>query len=245
VTLNDELKNEVIDRGVQEDKITVIQNGISMDEFLPNDNNKIKMLNKLGLADSDGVIGYIGSCIDGEGVETLVSAISSINAAGSMALKLVIVEETTNTSMEPNGIDELAKRYGLDNNFIHIKGSFSNNTLSMYYDLFDIIVYPRNSLNNVDKNQMNLMRAMCKKKAIVCSNTYANKYNNILTDNHNCVIYNIDDINGCSSMITTLLTNTDLKKTIAENSYNYIESSVNWLVIGQQMRVLYNRLLSN
>ena len=76
ITITEALKKEMVRRGVPVNKITVIPNAVDTNSLKPLDKN-LKLINKYNLHDKV-VIGYIGSFVEYEGLDDLISVIQKL-----------------------------------------------------------------------------------------------------------------------------------------------------------------------
>ena len=86
----DALKEELLARGIQEEKIVIVPNGVDVRTFVPGPPNT-ELQRRLGLEDKI-VIGYIGSFFHYEGLELLVRAMIGLSAEFP-ELRLLLVGE--------------------------------------------------------------------------------------------------------------------------------------------------------
>src|SRR5699024_7399423 len=72
LAITESLKSELVDRGVAEEKITLVPNGVDTSRFtpIPRDENLAEELGVHGRT----VIGYVGTVVDYEGLDLLLTA---------------------------------------------------------------------------------------------------------------------------------------------------------------------------
>ncbi|MGO1258836.1 MAG: glycosyltransferase, partial [Brachybacterium sp.] len=75
-TITDALRGEMIDRGVEAEKISVIPNGVDTSRFTPIPRDE-ELAARLGLTGKT-VIGYVGSVLDYEGIELILEAAAAL-----------------------------------------------------------------------------------------------------------------------------------------------------------------------
>ena len=72
-TLTEQMKNELINRGVHEKKITLVPNSCDPSRFCPRQLNT-SLARKLNIPPGVPVIGYVGSFVQYEGLDILLKA---------------------------------------------------------------------------------------------------------------------------------------------------------------------------
>ena len=89
LTLTEGLREELVSRGVDAAKIRLLPNGVDINRFKKIPKNT-KLAESLGLSDCT-VIGYIGSVVDYEGLDDLLSALALNKEKGIVNCKALIV----------------------------------------------------------------------------------------------------------------------------------------------------------
>ena len=77
VTISESMKEAIIERGISEDKITVVPNAIDVDKFKPRKKSS-KLINSLGIKNKK-VLGYISNMSYREGHDVLIKAFKIIS----------------------------------------------------------------------------------------------------------------------------------------------------------------------
>src|SRR5699024_11266495 len=73
IAITQALKDELVSRGVREEKITVVPNGVDADRFVPVDRD-LELAQELDIGGRT-VVGYVGSVLDYEGMYLLAEAV--------------------------------------------------------------------------------------------------------------------------------------------------------------------------
>ena len=236
IAMNNAIKIEIIARNIDESKIEVIPDGIDIYKYSPNPENKTKLAKNMHTESYDGVIGYIGSILEGEGLELLISAIGKLKEKHNINYKLVFVGDGFHSVK----INTFVKSKGLDDNYVQIKNTDHLFDISQYFDLLDIIVFPRNDNKNIDSYLTNLFRAMSKEKPIIVSDMYST--NGIMKDGESCLIFKNNDIDDLVSKILDYHNNDELKEATSKNSRQFVEKYVDWQIFGNKIRGIYDSL---
>lgn len=141
-TLNQPMREELVNRGINSSKISVVPNGINK---LPIINSADDVLrNKFGIDEDCNVIGYIGSFNSYEGLDLLLEACTELVRNGEK-LKLLLVGDSQ-PLIAPLAV-HLADTglKGLPSWLIQV-GRVPHDQVADYYALLDAVVIPRKPL---------------------------------------------------------------------------------------------------
>ncbi|MFW0118604.1 glycosyltransferase [Rothia sp. P5764] len=166
LSLTRALKEELISRGVDGNKITIAPNGVDPERFVPREPN-LQMKQQLGLGDAP-TIGYVGSILDYEGIDTLLESIALLRDTG-LDFNVLIVGDG---SFYESAL-ELARSLGLDD-FVKFTGRVPHEDVEDYYSLIDICPLPRHGLPVCEMvSPLKPFEAMAMGKVVVGSNVDA------------------------------------------------------------------------
>lgn len=172
-TLNRFMKDELIRRGVDADKIDLVPNALGKAPVASAPSQTVRK--HLGIT-SKRVVGYIGSFTPYEGLEDLIVACARLRKKG-VDLSLLLVG-----SSHPTGIldDEascpvcrafrnLANQHGFENNLI-LHGRVPHDAVGDYYALIDLVVIPRKPMPVCELvSPMKLLEAVAYGKCLLTS----------------------------------------------------------------------------
>jgi len=137
-TLNEPMKQELINRGVSEQNIHIIPNGI---EKLPEPKQPSATLqNELGIKSDEKVVAYIGSHTEYEGLELLFDACESLVKAGQPIKLLMVGDKQPLTHPTKKTINSQ------DVPWLIQTGRIPHEHMADYYALADVVVIPRKNL---------------------------------------------------------------------------------------------------
>ena len=88
VTISESMKEAIIDRGIPEEKITVVPNAVDTTYFKPK-KKSTKLINSLGIKNKS-VIGYISNMSYREGHDVLIKAFKAICEEVADAMLLLV-----------------------------------------------------------------------------------------------------------------------------------------------------------
>lgn len=136
IALSEVVKEELLLRGVDEQKIYVLPNDVNTSKLQPLIKNT-SMVQNLNL-ENKFVIGFIGSVVDYEGLKLLVEAASTIEKLHVNSFRYLIVgdgNDLENLKMEVN-------KMSLNHLFI-FTGRVPHTQVEKYYSVLDAACYPR------------------------------------------------------------------------------------------------------
>ncbi|WP_052441908.1 glycosyltransferase family 4 protein [Corynebacterium glutamicum] len=136
VVLSEIAKDQLIDRGVSPDKISVIPNAVDPN-LLELDFDKEDIRRELGLPTSKTLVGSVSSIVEYEGFDVLIHALQELPEECTM----VLVGEGT---ARP-GLEMLVKSEGLEDRVI-FTGRKPSETIWKWYAALDVFVVPRHDI---------------------------------------------------------------------------------------------------
>ena len=160
--ISDGLRDDLIERGVPPDKLTVVPNGVDVDLFCPRtpDRSRFTNWNLQGKT----VIGFIGSFFRYEGLDLLVAAMARLtNTRSDVVLLLVGGGE-----MEAE-LKEQITRLNLEQHVV-MPGSIPQDSIADIYALVDVLVCPRHSIRLTEVvTPLKPLEAMAMGRAVLAS----------------------------------------------------------------------------
>lgn len=235
VTITTAMKEELIERGVAPERISIAFNSVDPQRFLPLQRDNA-LAQRLGIPAGVPVIGYVGSFVDYEGLDDLVSAAALIRDAGiDFRLLLVgdgaVIEE----------LRQLIHDCGLDDIAI-LTGRVPHEEVEAHYSLIDIAPFPRKPWQVCELvSPLKPFEAMAMQKPVVVSNTRA--LVEIVTDGLNGFLFEKGDAKSLSEVLVRLLKNPELRKTTGTQARAWVEEFRSWNRAGRDVVGAYELIL--
>lgn len=161
--ITDQVRDELVSRGVTGNRIVVLSNAVNTNNFTPMPPHK-ETMQKLDIPQDTPVIGYAGSLVEYEGLETLLDATKSLDDAGHR-FRTVIVGDGVSLPR----LIEKAKSLGISDK-VTFTGRVSPTEVSKYMSVFDILPCPRLPLMITEMvSPLKPLEAMSAGKAVVLS----------------------------------------------------------------------------
>jgi PEP-CTERM/exosortase A-associated glycosyltransferase len=189
------LRHEIISRGIQPEKITIIPNGVDTHAFSPLPYDK-------GIADSYGlknktVFGFIGSFYHYEGLSLLIDSYKNVLKNNSKTKLLLVGDGPDRTALIEN-----VKESGLSEQVI-FTGKIPHDEIKRYYSVMDILVYPRRRMRLTELvTPLKPLEAMAVGKFVVGSDVGGIK--ELISHNHNGFLFRAEDTVDLSKILSAL-----------------------------------------
>ena len=229
-TITNALREEMIARGVDDDKITVLPNGVDTARFTPIPRDE-QLARELGVVGKT-VIGYIGSILDYEGLELLIDAAAELAAVRSDFHVLFVGD-----GAELEKFTDRVREEGLEE-VITFTGRVPHEDVERYYSLVDITPFPRLPLPVCEMvSPLKPFEAMAMGKAIVASDVAA--LAEIITPGVNGFLHTKGDTQSLKAELQRLLDDRDLTKRIGEQAREWVVEHRDWKSISTTVAEAY------
>ncbi len=233
-TITNALRDEMIARGVDGDKITVLPNGVDSSRFQPIARDET-LARELGVQDKT-VIGYIGSILDYEGLELLIDAAAELAAVRSDFHVLFVGDGAELERFQARVYDE-----GLDD-VVTFTGRVPHEDVERYYSLVDIAPFPRLPLPVCEMvSPLKPFEAMAMGKAVVASDVAA--LAEIVTPGQNGFLHAKGDARSLQTELTRLLDDPELRHRIGRQARDWVVEHRDWRRISATVAASYEELL--
>ena len=224
--ITEQVKDELIRRGVNPVKIKLLPNGVDTDRFAPMPPSPLVKA-RLNLSAGIPVVGYAGSLVQYEGISDLIDALALLKDAGT-AFRAVIVGD----GPELGNLRRRATALGLSE-LVHFTGRVGASEVPEYVSTFDIMPCPRIRLPVTELvSPLKPLEAMAAGKAMVLSDlaplrTFAGQ------DEQRALLAQPSDPKSLASSLQILLVNPDLRKDIGVRARLWAVASRQWTIIGR------------
>lgn len=227
------LKDNMVLRGINENKIYIIPNGVDTSKFTPKDKNT-PLIQKYQLQDKI-VLGFIGSFYNYEGLEYLIWAMDKISKYNDN-IRLLLV----GGGEEENNLKKLTQELNLANKII-FTGQISHNEILNYYSVIDILIYPRINipLTNLVTG-LKLLEAMSMEKAIIASDVGGNI--ELIKDGITGLLFKSGNIDDLITKCLLLVDNKEKRYEIGHQARSDMINNRNWRKIILKYSEIYKQL---
>jgi PEP-CTERM/exosortase A-associated glycosyltransferase len=230
------LKEELIRRGVAGEKITLLPNCVDVDRFLPRERDT-ELEAELGLTGKT-VIGYVGSLLDYEGLNLLMSAGTELSANRSDFHILIV-----GGGAESENLVKQVAALGIES-VVTFTGRVPHADVERYYSLIDIAPFPRLALPVCEMvSPLKPFEAMAMEKACVVSSVDA--LTEIVQDGVTGRVFEKNSVADFAKVLTELLDNPAQIREYGVTSRKWVEENRTWERNAKIVHDTYEQLLSH
>jgi len=213
------LKNDLVQRGIPAEKITVVWNGVNPNDFRAGTPDPA-LSQAHGLAGKK-VLGYIGSFYRYEGLDLLVEAMAKIAASrNDVALLLAGGGETEKF------LREQVARLNLTDKVI-FPGRIPHERIPDVYSLIDVLVYPRHSMRLTDLvTPLKPLEAMAMGKPLVASDVGGHR--ELIRDGQTGLLFKAGHASALVAALERILDDAALQKDLADCASDWVRRNHSW-----------------
>jgi glycosyltransferase involved in cell wall biosynthesis len=221
-------------RGVPEDRMVVLPNGVHVDHFAPR-RRDAALEHQLGTAGKT-VIGYAGGLVDYEGVDLLLDAVAALRERRD-DFHLVVVGDGHYQS----ALDAQAGRLRLGD-VATFTGRVPHSQIGRYLSLFDIAPFPRRPLPVCELiSPIKPFESMAMGKAVVVSSVAA--LTEIVTDGKTGLVFAKGDVIELTRALERLLDSAELRASLGAQARDWVRAERDWSSIVDVVDATYREVL--
>ncbi|PNU01815.1 TIGR04063 family PEP-CTERM/XrtA system glycosyltransferase [Novosphingobium guangzhouense] len=233
VTICEGLRADLAARGIAQDKITVMPNGVDLKLFgtpLPRD---AALAAELGF---DGpVIGFIGSFYDYEGLDVLIDAMPALVARHPQAKLLMVGGGPREDALRAQAAASPAA------GAIRFVGRVPHHEVDRYYALCDVMAYPRKKSRLTDLvTPLKPLEAMAQGKLVAASDVGGHR--ELITDGLTGALFAPDDAGACADSLARLLDSREEWESYRVAGRKHVETRHDWAENARRYPVVYQML---
>ena len=233
-TICEGLRKDIVARGIPADKVTVIPNAVDIDKFSLGGSADLQLKDKLGLSGSR-LIGFIGSFYAYEGLDVLLRAVPKLSAR-MPDLRVLLVGGGPQDAQ----LRQLAKDLKIEDKVV-FTGRVPHDQVNRYYDLLDVLVYPRLPMRLTDLvTPLKPLEAMAQGRILAASDVGGHL--ELIADGKTGVLFRANDTDSLVEKVATLLESQQTWPELRQAGRNYVETERNWPVSVARYKNIYGRL---
>ena len=236
VTLSDVMRDEIVERGVPADRVTVVPNAVNVEQFrpLPRD---AALAASLGIEPGEPVVGYISTFSPYEGIPTLLEAVARLRSRGSRVRVLLVGDGRDEATITAAG-----ERLGLfRDGALLMPGRVPHDEIARYYSILDVFVVPRTA-NRVSRlvTPLKPYEAMAMELPVVVSDLPALR--EIVAPGETGLAFRADDADDLAEVLAGLLDDAALRARLGRRAREWVGEERTWAANGRRYRELFERL---
>ena len=233
-TICEGLRRDIVARGIPADKITVIPNAVDIDKFAVGGVADQDLKTKLGLQGAR-LIGFNGSFYSYEGLDIQLRAVPALTAERP-DLRILLV----GGGPEDARLRQMAQDLGIADKVV-FTGRVPHDQVQMYYDLLDVLVYPRLSMRLTDLvTPLKPLEAMAQGRVLAASDVGGHL--ELIVDGKTGVLFKADDPQALADKVGALADAQADWPALRAAGRQFVESERNWKASVSRYKSIYGRL---
>lgn len=234
-TICEGLRSEIIaTRGIPASKLTVIPNAVNIEDFSVGGEKDRDMAAKLGL-EGKAVLGFIGSFYAYEGLDVLLQALPAMLQKNPDIRVLLVGGGPQDAALKAQ-----AKALGVQDQVI-FTGRVPHSEVQRYYDLVDVLVYPRLKMRLTDLvTPLKPLEAMAQGRVLVASDVGGHK--ELIEHGKTGMLFKAGDPQALAEQVLALLAQPQRWPEMRAEGRRFVESERNWAASVARYRPVYAAL---
>ena len=234
-TICEGLRKDIVERGIPADKVTVIPNAVDIETFQLSGEPDAALKSRLAL-DGTTVIGFIGSFYAYEGLDLLLDAFP-VMLAKRPELRVLLV----GGGPQEANLKAQAKRLGVTDKVI-FTGRVPHGEVSRYYDLIDLLAYPRHSMRLTELvTPLKPLEAMAQGRIFIASDVGGHK--ELIRDGETGRLFRAGSATALAEVAEEMLAQRDRWPAYRAAGRDFVEKVRNWRNSVANYKSVYGRLV--
>lgn len=233
-TICEGLRADIVGRGIAAERVTVIPNAVDIESFQLSGEPDAALKSRLGL-DGRTVIGFVGSFYAYEGLDLLLDAVPVLLLRLPDLCVLLVGGGPQEASLKAQ-----ADRLGIAGRVI-FAGRVPHDEVSRYYDLIDLLAYPRHSMRLTELvTPLKPLEAMAQGRVFVASDVGGHK--ELVRDGVTGRLFRAGNPQALTEAVVDMLAKRGQWGDYRVAGRRFVESERNWRTSVGAYRVPYARL---
>jgi PEP-CTERM/exosortase A-associated glycosyltransferase len=237
-TICEGLQREILGRGIPPARVTVIPNAVDVVRFGAERPASAALARALGLAGAGPVIGYIGSFYAYEGLALLLESLPLVLARQPGGRILLVGGGPQETALR-----HMASELGIIDKVI-FAGRIPHDQIPAYYDLIDVLVYPRrrNRLTDI-VTPLKPLEAMARGHLVVASDVGGHR--ELIHHGETGVLFAAGDPAALARTVLQLMADVPRCRAIRSAARRFVEAERTWQQSVDRYTAVYGGLLAS
>lgn len=219
-TLAEVMKRRITGEGCLPEKISVVPNAVSGDQF-PVQSRNHELAAELGIGTDEIVVGYISSLVEYEGVPILLEAFSELRQRLNVPVKILVVGD----GPVLDSLKATAESLGLADAIF--TGRVPHEQILSYYGLIDIFVVPRTAAAVCQLvTPLKPFEAFATGRTVVMSDVDALK--EISTASGSATLFTAGSSTSLAGVLADLVSNPETRREMAASGAAWVRESRSW-----------------
>jgi PEP-CTERM/exosortase A-associated glycosyltransferase len=233
-TICEGLRRDIVDRGIAPGKVTVIPNAVDVDAFRLGGEPDPALKARLGL-DGKVVVGFIGSFYAYEGLDLLLEALPAIQRELPQARVLLVGGGPHEAALKRQ-----AAAFGIADQVLFV-GRMPHAEIARYYDLIDVLVYPRHSQRLTELvTPLKPLEAMAQGRVLVASDVGGHR--ELIDDGKTGVLFRAESAEALARAVTTVVRDRAKSSSLRAQGRRFVERERSWAASVARYRPVFDAL---
>lgn len=234
-TLTEPMREELVERGVRPENITLLPNSVDAERFQARERDDV-LAAEIGIPPGVPVIGYIGTFVVYEGLEDLASACVELHNRG-IDFRLLMVGNENASGQERGPIAEeilrIAGEGGIASKVI-MAGRVPHDHVEAYYSLLDVCPFPRKPWPVCEMvSPMKPLEALAMKKAVVVSSVRA--LTEMIQHEGTGMVFEKGNVGSLTDVIADLIDKPEKRRLLGEAGREWVSRERSWLQVADRI----------
>jgi len=234
-TICEGLRGDIVARGIPAEKVTVVPNAVDVEAFSMGGAPDPGLKQQLGL-DGVLVLGFIGSFYAYEGLPVLLRALRQLLAQGKLVRILLV-----GGGRQEAELKRLAAELGIEKQVV-FAGRVSHGKVQRYYDLIDMLVYPRLSMRLTELvTPLKPLESMAQGRLVVASDVGGHR--ELIRHGETGTLFKPGDPDALAAAVLALLREPARWPDLKAAARRYVDTERNWQAIVARYEDIYARAM--
>jgi PEP-CTERM/exosortase A-associated glycosyltransferase len=235
VSLCNSMRDEIIARGIPEDRVGIVPNAVDLAFFDKQCGRDEILAEELDLTGRT-VLGFFGSFYHYEGLDLLIAALPLIRATRPEAVLLLAgggpEEERLKAKAEQTGQSDA----------VRFVGRVPHGEIQRYYSLVDFFVYPRRKMRLTDLvTPLKPLEAMAAERIVTASDVGGHR--ELIRDGETGFLFPSGDTRRMANRLIEIISTTDKHARIRNVAREYVDKNRTWSICATAYQDVYKRIL--
>jgi glycosyltransferase involved in cell wall biosynthesis len=232
VTISEGLKRDFVARGIPEEKIDIVPNGVDVAQFTPRPpDEELRAVHRL---QNKVVVGYVSSLRRIEGLDYLVEAMRDVVKESPEVVCLIVGD-----GPERPQVEAAAARDGLSEHVL-CAGRVPHTEVTRYYSLIDVFVVPRRRARVTELvTPLKPLEAMAMGKALLVSDVGG--LTELVTDGKTGLTFSAEQPDNLARQLLRLVREAELRRRLGTAAREEVVATRQWPNLVARYHATYER----